>query len=56
MVKLTVLYGHPKDAAHFERYYRETHTPIAAAHMQKVLASPDGQATAPTWQILQPAA
>ena len=29
MVKLTVLYGHPKDPAHFERYYLETHTPIA---------------------------
>ena len=29
MVKLTVLYGQPKDAAHFERYYLETHTPIA---------------------------
>lgn len=29
MVKLTVLYGHPSDPAQFERYYRETHTPIA---------------------------
>jgi uncharacterized protein (TIGR02118 family) len=81
MVKLTVLYGHPKDPAHFERYYLETHTPVAlrvkgvrrfeiskitgtldgtpppyyrladlyfddVAHMQEVLASPEGQATA----------
>jgi len=29
MVKLTVLYGQPKDAATFERYYLDTHTPIA---------------------------
>ncbi len=29
MVKLTVLYGQPKDVAEFERYYLETHTPIA---------------------------
>ena len=29
MVKLTVLYGQPKDPVHFERYYLETHTPVA---------------------------
>ena len=29
MVKLTVLYGHPKSPAAFEKYYVETHTPIA---------------------------
>ena len=29
MVKLTVLYGQPKDSAAFERYYLDTHTPIA---------------------------
>jgi uncharacterized protein (TIGR02118 family) len=29
MVKLTVLYGQPKDPAAFERYYLDTHTPIA---------------------------
>lgn len=29
MVKLTVLYGQPKDPAAFEKYYIETHTPIA---------------------------
>ena len=80
MIKLTVLYGHPKDADAFERYYAQTHMPIAekmktlrrfelskaaaapeggpppyyrmaeayfddAAHMQRVLASPEAQAT-----------
>lgn len=29
MVKLTVLYGQPKDVAEFERYYLDTHTPVA---------------------------
>ena len=29
MVKLTVLYGQPKDPVAFERYYLDTHTPIA---------------------------
>ena len=29
MVKLTVIYGHPTDAAAFEKYYAEIHTPIA---------------------------
>lgn len=29
MHKLTVLYGHPKDTAAFDRYYHETHIPIA---------------------------
>ncbi len=29
MIKLTVLYGQPKDPAAFEKYYIETHTPIA---------------------------
>jgi len=28
--KLIVLYGHPKDPAHFRRYYVETHLPLAA--------------------------
>jgi len=29
MQRLTVLYGHPKDPAEFDRYYREVHIPIA---------------------------
>jgi uncharacterized protein (TIGR02118 family) len=30
MWKLTVLYGHPTNAKGFERYYAETHLPLAA--------------------------
>ena len=30
MVKITVLYGHPKNLAAFERYYGEVHMPLAA--------------------------
>jgi uncharacterized protein (TIGR02118 family) len=29
MIKLTVLYGHPDDPEKFEKYYLDTHTPIA---------------------------
>ena len=29
MCRVTVLYGHPKDPAEFDRYYREVHIPIA---------------------------
>ncbi|MGQ0634857.1 MAG: EthD family reductase [Planctomycetaceae bacterium] len=29
MYRLTVLYGHPKDPAEFDRYYHEVHIPIA---------------------------
>jgi uncharacterized protein (TIGR02118 family) len=29
MNRLTVLYGHPKDSATFDRYYHEVHIPIA---------------------------
>jgi uncharacterized protein (TIGR02118 family) len=29
MHRLTVLYGHPKDPAEFDRYYHEVHIPIA---------------------------
>lgn len=29
MVRLLVLYGHPKDPAVFDRYYKEKHIPIA---------------------------
>lgn len=50
MVKLLVLYGHPKDPAAFDKYYQEVHIPIAKK-MQglkkwtigKVLGTPDGQ-------------
>lgn len=48
MVKLTVLYGQPKDAAAFEKYYAETHMPIASKmkirkiELSKVIGTPDG--------------
>ncbi len=29
MTRLTVLYGHPTDPAAFDRYYHETHVPLA---------------------------
>ena len=29
MVRLTVLYGHPKDPKEFDKYYHETHVPLA---------------------------
>jgi len=29
MGRLTVLYGHPSDPEAFDRYYRETHIPLA---------------------------
>jgi uncharacterized protein (TIGR02118 family) len=29
VTRLTVLYGHPKDPAAFDRYYHEVHIPIA---------------------------
>lgn len=31
MYRLTVLYGHPKDPAEFDRYYYDVHIPIAKA-------------------------
>lgn len=49
MIKLTLLYGHPKDPAAFERYYAETHLPIAAQiqglrrlELSKMTGTPDG--------------
>jgi uncharacterized protein (TIGR02118 family) len=49
MVKLTVLYGHPTDAAAFEKYHAETHTPIAKQiktlrrfELAKTVGAPDG--------------
>ncbi len=30
MIKVTLLYGHPKDPQEFERYYAEKHLPLAA--------------------------
>lgn len=51
MIKATVLYGHPTDAAAFEKYYAETHLPIAAKtsgvlklELTKLLPNADGSA------------
>ncbi len=53
MVKLTILYGKPKNAAMFEKYYAETHLPIAGKmqgvrkiELSKVIGTPDGSAPA----------
>lgn len=49
MVKLAVMYGHPKDAAAFEDYYSKTHLPIASkipgvskVELTKFVGTPDG--------------
>ena len=49
MVKITVLYGHPTDPETFEKYYAQTHLPLAAKmkgvtrlELTKFLAAPDG--------------
>jgi uncharacterized protein (TIGR02118 family) len=46
MIKITLLYGHPTDAPAFERYYAETHLPLAArmpgvAHLELTRFGPD---------------
>ncbi|MFY0591022.1 EthD family reductase [Roseivirga sp.] len=50
MVKLVVVYGHPEDPAAFEKYYAETHLPIAGqikgvskVELTKFIGTPDGQ-------------
>jgi uncharacterized protein (TIGR02118 family) len=49
MVKLILLYGQPKSASEFEKYYAETHMPIAGQmkgvrriELAKVVGTPDG--------------
>lgn len=49
MIKATVLYGHPNDTDAFEKYYAETHTPIASGmkgvdkmELTKFVSAPDG--------------
>jgi len=53
MIKATLLYGHPVDAAAFEKYYYETHLPISSkmqnvtkVELTKFVATPDGSKTA----------
>jgi len=50
MVRLMVMYGHPKDPAAFDRYYKEVHLPIAKKikgftrwTVGKVSGTPDGK-------------
>ena len=50
MVRLLVLYGHPRDPEAFDRYYREIHIPLAKRMrglkrwtIGKVLGTPDGK-------------
>ena len=49
MIRLLVLYGHPKDPAAFDEYYREIHIPLAGRMkglkkwtIGKVQGAPDG--------------
>jgi uncharacterized protein (TIGR02118 family) len=49
MLKATVLYGHPTDVDAFEKYYAETHTPLALKmkgvdkmELTKFVSAPDG--------------
>jgi len=53
MIKVTVIYGHPKDVNAFEKYYSETHIPLVAKtqgvvkfEWTKFLPNPDGSAAA----------
>jgi uncharacterized protein (TIGR02118 family) len=53
MIKMTVMYGQPKSAADFEKYYADTHMPIAGKmqgvnkiELSKVVGTPDGGAPA----------
>ena len=50
MLKATVLYRHPTDPEVFEKYYTETHTPIALSmkgvdkmELTKFVSAPDGE-------------
>jgi uncharacterized protein (TIGR02118 family) len=49
MMKITVIYGHPKSPSEFEGYYAGTHLPLAAKmkgvariEFTKFVAGPDG--------------
>ena len=50
MIRLMVMYGHPKDPAAFDRYYQDVHLPIAKKikgfarwTVGKVTGTPDGK-------------
>lgn len=49
MVKITVLYGNPQDPRAFEKYYAQTHLPLAAQvsgvsriELSKIVGTPAG--------------
>lgn len=53
MIKMTLLYGHPADPEAFEKYYAETHLPMAAKmqgvaklELTKFISAPDGSKAA----------
>jgi uncharacterized protein (TIGR02118 family) len=53
MIKMTVMYGQPKSPADFEKYYANTHMPLAGKmqgvrkiELSKVVGTPDGGAPA----------
>ena len=53
MIKATLLYGHPTDAGTFEKYYAETHLPLAykmpgvsKMELTKFISAPDGSQAA----------
>lgn len=53
MMKVTVLYGHPKSSDEFEKYYESTHLPLAGKIMgvarielTRFASAPDGGAPA----------
>ena len=59
MIKGTVLYGHPKDVAAFEKHYSETHLPMVAkthgvvkAEYTKFLPNADGS-TSPFYRMAE---
>jgi len=49
MMKVTVLYGHPRSTDEFEKYYESTHLPLAGKmggvdrlELTKFVSAPDG--------------
>jgi uncharacterized protein (TIGR02118 family) len=49
MMKITVLYGHPKSPDEFEKYYESTHLPLVGkikgvdrGELTKFISAPDG--------------
>lgn len=58
MAKLIVLYPKPKDPAHFEKYFRETHVPLVKkwsllkAHSFGPATGPDGKDGAFFWSFI----